>query len=304
MSTWQKWVEAGGVILADGATGTMLMAQGLPPGDAPIVWNVERPEQVQGLHRAYLEAGARLILSNTFSGNRFRLAKHHLQGRVVELNQAGIRLAREAVRQAGGEALVAGDIGPTGGLLAPLGGIGYTDAVAAFTEQASTLAAAGADLLWIETLSDLEEAQAAIEGARRAAPALPIVATMTFDTHGRTMMGVTPEQAVTALKEWGAAAVGANCGTGPAEVLEVIRKMKAAAPEAVLVAKPNAGAPELVDGRSVYRADSQAMVSYAVAAAEAGGRVIGACCGSTPEHLRAMAEALTAETGGKTVQDA
>jgi 5-methyltetrahydrofolate--homocysteine methyltransferase len=295
MSTWQKWVEAGGVVLADGATGTMLIAQGLPPGDPPIVWNVERPDQVQGLHQAYLEAGARLILSNTFSGNRFRLAKHHLQGRVVELNQVGVRLAREAVRQAGGEALVAGDIGPTGGLLAPLGDIGYADAVAAFTEQASTLAAAGADLLWIETLSDLEEVQAAIEGARRAAPALPIIATMTFDTRGRTMMGVTPEQAVTALKEWGAAAVGANCGTGPAEVLEVIRKMKAAAPEAVLVAKPNAGAPELVDGRSVYRADSQAMISYAVAAAEAGGRLIGACCGSTPDHLKAMAQALQAE---------
>jgi 5-methyltetrahydrofolate--homocysteine methyltransferase len=295
MSTWQKWVEAGGVVLADGATGTMLMAQGLPPGDPPIVWNVERPDQVRGLHRAYLEAGARLILSNTFSGNRFRLAQHHLQGRMVELNQVGVRLAREAVRQAGGEALVAGDIGPTGGLLAPLGDIGYAEAVAAFTEQASTLVAAGADLLWIETLSDLEEAQAAIEGARRAAPALPIVATMTFDTRGRTMMGVTPEQAVTALKEWGAAAVGANCGTGPAEVLEVIRKMKAAAPEAVLVAKPNAGAPELVDGRSVYRADSQVMVSYAVAAAEAGGRLIGACCGSTPDHLKAMAQALQAE---------
>ena len=295
MSTWQRWVEAGKVILADGATGTMLMAKGLPPGDAPIIWNAERPDQVRDLHRRYQEAGARLILSNTFSGNRFRLATHRLQGREVELNQAGIRLAREAVSQAGGEALVAGDIGPTGGLLAPLGEISYADAVAAFADQASALAAAGADLLWIETLSDLEEMRAAIEGARRAAPELSIVATMTFDTRGRTMMGVTPEQAVTALRGWGAAAVGANCGTGPAEVLEVIRKMKAAAPEAVLVAKPNAGVPELVDGRSVYRADSQAMASYALAAARVGARIIGACCGSTPDHLKAMAQALQAE---------
>jgi methionine synthase I (cobalamin-dependent) len=295
MSTWQEWVEVGSVILGDGAMGTMLIAQGLPPGDAPIAWNVERPDLIQAVHHAYLGAGARLILSNTFSGNRFRLAKHHLHGRMAELNEAGVRVARGAVRQADGDTLVAGDIGPTGGMLAPLGDMAYADAATAFAEQAGALAAAGADLLWIETLSDLEEAHAAIEGARRAAPDLPIVATMTFDTHGRTMMGVTPEQAVAALAGWGASAVGANCGTGPEEILGVIRKMKAAAPEAVLVAKPNAGVPELVEGQSIYRADAAAMAEYAVAAAGAGARLIGGCCGTTPEHLRAMAEALRAK---------
>jgi len=289
---WETLLASPGVILADGAMGTMLFAAGLQFGDPPESWNTLHPEHVQAVHQAYLEAGSRLILTNTFGGNRFRLALHGLEGQVEVLNRAAVAVARRAVEVSGREALVAGDIGPSGAILAPLGEMTFDEAAAGFAEQAQALAAAGVDLLWMETMSDLEEVRAAMEGARRAAPDLPLITTMTFDTHGRTMMGVTPEQAVQALSSWGAAAVGGNCGNGPEEILGVLEKMRAAAPEVVLVAKANAGLPELVNGRAVYRAGPEAMAEYARAAAAAGARIIGACCGSTPAHLKAMAAAL------------
>jgi 5-methyltetrahydrofolate--homocysteine methyltransferase len=295
MTTWQTLLGTTDLILADGAMGTMLFEAGLQFGDPPERWNLEHPDRVRTIHQSYLEAGARLLLTNTFGGNCFRLGMHSLQGRVPELNRAGARVAREAVQAAGGGALVAGDIGPSGRLLAPLGDMEFAEAVEGFAEQAAALAEAGVDLFWIETMSDLEEVHAAMEGVRRAAGDVPLITTMTFDTRGRTMMGVTPEEAAVALLGWGASAVGGNCGNGPDEIEAVVRKMHAVAPQAVLVAKANAGIPRLVKGRAVYGAGPAEMAEYAIIVAEAGARIVGACCGSTPAHLRAMAEALTKE---------
>lgn len=292
MGAWEELLARPGLILADGGMGTMLMELGLQFGASPELWNVEHPDRVRLVHRGYLQAGSRVILTNTFGCNRLRLGLHNLQERVVEFNTAAAKLVREEVGQAGGRAVVAGDIGPSGGILAPLGELEPAEATAAFAEQARGLIAGGVDVIWIETLSSLEEMRAAIDGVRQASADIPIVATMTFDTRGRTMMGVTPEQAVRELSAWGVSALGANCGNGPDEILSVIEKMRAAAPQAVLVAKANAGVPKLEKGRAVYGAGPEEMAVYAAAVADAGARVIGACCGSTPRHLEAMAAAL------------
>ena len=285
-------LDAGGPLLADGAMGTMLFANGLQFGDPPEVWNLTQPEVIRRIQRAYLEAGSQIIMTNTFGGNRLRLGLHGLSARVDELNRTAAILARAEVNAAGGTALVAGDIGPSGEIVAPLGTLDYDIAVDVFREQAASLVAGGVDLIWIETMSDLNEIKAAIEGVRRAAPGIALIATMTFDTRGHTMMGVTPEQAVEALVAWGADAVGGNCGNGPDEILPVIERMHAADPDAILVAKSNAGMPELVDMRAVYRAEPAMMADFGVRMEAAGARIIGACCGSTPEHLRAMGLAL------------
>jgi 5-methyltetrahydrofolate--homocysteine methyltransferase len=231
-------------------------------------------------------------MTNTFGGNRLRLGLHGLSARVDELNRTAAILARAEVNAAGGTALVAGDIGPSGEIVAPLGTLDYDIAVDVFREQAASLVAGGVDLIWIETMSDLNEIKAAIEGVRRAAPGIALIATMTFDTRGHTMMGVTPEQAVEALVAWGADAVGGNCGNGPDEILPVIERMHASDPDAILVAKSNAGMPELIDMRAVYRAEPAMMAEFGVRMEAAGARIIGACCGSTPDHLRAMGRAL------------
>jgi 5-methyltetrahydrofolate--homocysteine methyltransferase len=291
---WNDLLAQPGHILADGAMGTMLFEAGLQFGDPPEVWNVAHPDRVRAIQRAYLAAGSQILLTNTFGGNRFRLGMHNLQARVPELNRTAAILARAEVEAAGGRAVVAGDIGPSGEILAPVGTLEYADAVEGFAEQAEALIAGGADVIWIETMSALEEVQAAMEGARRASAEIPIITTMTFDTHGRTMMGVTPEQAVTALRGWGAAAIGGNCGNGPDELLTVVKKMAAVAPDVVLVAKSNAGVPQLVQGKAVYGATPQSMAACAVEMRAAGARIIGGCCGNTPEHMRAMAAALGA----------
>lgn len=283
-------------ILADGAMGTMLFASGLEHGGAPELWNVEQPERVAAVHQAYLRAGSRLLLTNTFGGSRFRLSLHRLEQRVAELNIAAVKLLREVIADSGVTALVAGDIGPSGGLLEPLGDMKYETAVDAFAEQASALIEGGVDVIWIETMAALEEVHAAIEGVRRVSAEVPIIATMTFDTHGRTMMGVTPEKAVATLSEYGASAIGGNCGNGPEEIIAVVEKMHKTAPEMILVAKANAGIPELVQGKPVYRASPERMAEYALEAYAAGARIIGACCGSTPAHIQAIASALASGT--------
>lgn len=279
--------------MADGAMGTMLFDAGLESGEAPERWNLEQPDRVRAVHAAYLSAGSQLLLTNTFGANRFRLTLHGLEDRVAELNRAGAETLQAAVAAAGRPALIAGDIGPSGSLLTPLGDLEFAEAVSGFAEQAGALTAAGVDLIWIETMSDLEEMRAALEGVRQVAPEMAVVTTMSFDTHGRTMMGVKPEDAVQALHSWGATAVGGNCGNGPEEVIQVVHKMRAASPETVLVAKGNAGMPELVKGRACYHATPESMADYLRRAVEAGAAVVGACCGSTPEHLRAMAAALS-----------
>jgi len=278
--------------------GTMLFEAGLQFGEPPERWNVDHPERVQAVHQAYLQAGSRILLTNTFGGNRWRLSLHKLEGRARELVEAGARNTRAAVEAAGGRALVAGDIGPSGSLLAPLGELEEAEAVTGFAEQAEALLAGGADVIWIETMSDLGEVAAAVRGVRQASSDVPILTTMTFDTHGRTMMGVTPEKAVQTLSQQGAAAVGGNCGNGPEEILGVLEKMRAASPQTILIAKANAGLPTLVNGRAVYAATPESMGEYARAAAERGARIVGACCGSTPAHLQAMATALAGRLAG------
>lgn len=291
MDKFQSLLEKSAVILADGAMGTMLFEAGLESGDSPQAWNITHAERVRAIHRAYLDAGSQLVLSNTFGGNRFRLARHNLESQVREYNQAGAALLRAEVDFAGGKALATGDIGPSGELLAPLGGLKYAEAVEAFAEQAGALLAGGVDLIWIETMSALQEIQAAMEGVRRISEDIPIVVTMTFEKHGRTMMGVSPEQAVRSLTAWGACAVGGNCGTGPEELLKAIRTMHSLAPEIPLIFKPNAGVPVLIDGKTTYNATPASMADYAHEAVRAGARVVGACCGSTPAHIRAMHDA-------------
>ena len=283
------------VLIADGAMGTSLFAEGLETGGSPEFWNLERPERVQAVHRSFVEAGSDLILTNSFGGNRYRLVLHGAEDRVAELNRAAARLAREVADAAGRPALVAGSMGPTGEIFAPIGALDHDAGAAAFAEQAAALAEGGCDLLWIETISGAEELAAAVAGA--ATTGLPIVTTMTFDTHGRTMMGLTPEAAL-ALRDALSVrpvAFGANCGIGPAQLIDsILGLMRAAAPDDVIVAKGNCGVPHYEDGRIHYDGTPEVMAAYACMARDAGARVIGGCCGTTAAHLRAMVAAVAA----------
>lgn len=283
--------QTGIPVILDGGMGTMLMAAGLLFGDPPELWNVdpEKRGRVAAVHRGYLEAGAQIILTNSFGGNPFRLKLHGLQDQTYALNRAAAELARA---EAGERACVAGSIGPSGELFEPMGALTYAAAVEGFAAQAAGLAAGGVDALWVETMSDLNEVRAAVEGARRAAPGLPIVATMTFDTRGFTMMGVSPAEAIGALAELGLAAIGGNCGNGPDEIEAVVYAMHQARPDLPIVAKSNAGMPEVVDGRTVYGGTPEVMALCARRLRAFGATGIGACCGSTPAHIAAMASAL------------
>lgn len=276
-------------VLGDGAMGTMLHLAGLTDG-APERWNVERPEVVSSIHRAYVEAGSDFVSTNTFGGTRNRLQLDGLADRAFELNEAGARLAREAA----GERLVAGSIGPTGELMEPLGTLTMDGARRSFADQARALKAGGADFALIETMSALEEVQAAIDGAREAG--LPTVVTMSFDTHFRTMMGVKPVSALETIAGWGVVVIGANCGNGPAEIERVMTEMSHAIPEGVvLMAKSNAGMPRWKDDRITYGGTPEVMADYARTMASLGVRIIGGCCGSTPEHIAAMRAAVPRE---------
>ncbi|HEY1478677.1 MAG TPA: homocysteine S-methyltransferase family protein [Gaiellales bacterium] len=280
--------------LADGAMGTMLFEYGLSFGEAPETWNMLHPELVRRVHRGYLEAGSQVVLTNTFGGNRSRLAMHGLEDRVPELNRTAAVLARSEVEQGGWNALVAGDIGPTGDIFEPLGTLSYDEAVEIFAEQAAALAGGGVDVFWVETLAAVEEGNAALEGIRRVAPDTPVIVTMTFDTHGRTMMGLTPEDACAELARNGARAVGGNCGNGSAEVIAVVERMRAVIPEGVaIVAKANAGIPVLAGDKAQYPGTPADSAEYALAAREAGANLIGGCCGTTFAHVAAMQAALS-----------
>jgi len=286
-------LSSGEVLIADGATGTMLQAAGLPAGTPGEAWVLARPAEIVRLHRAYLEAGSHLILTSTFGGTRARLKKAGLDSQVTEINRRAAELARQA---AGEDRYVGGDIGPTGEMLAPLGRLTYEAAVEMFAEQAAALAAGGVDCLYIETMSDLKEAQAAVQGARQAGD-LPVFCTFSFDTRGRTTMGLHPAQAAQAMAALGVVAVGANCGHAPEEVLEFLPQMRQAAPDLYLIAKPNAGLPRLVQRQVVYDATPQQMAELAIRYIELGARIIGACCGSSPAHIAAMAAALNKMKG-------
>jgi 5-methyltetrahydrofolate--homocysteine methyltransferase len=280
-------------LLADGATGTNMMAMGLPAGQPPDLWNLDRPENVSRLHASFLEAGSDIILTNTFGANRRRLMLDQSQDRTRELNEAGARLARAAADGAGRPVVVAGSMGPTGEMLVPHGSFTREQAVETFREQAEALAEGGVDVLWIETIFAFEELSAAVEAA--LGTGLGFASTMTFDTGGRTMMGDTPEEAaefIHALPE-PPIAYGANCGAGPAMLLDTLRGFARAVREGdVIIAKGNCGVPQLVDGAIVYSGDEATMARYARLARDAGARIVGGCCGTTPAHLAAIRAAL------------
>lgn len=281
------------VLIADGATGTMLQSAGLPTGVPGEAWVLDRPEQILALHRTYLQAGSQLILTTTFGGSRARLAKAGLDHQVEAINRRAAELARQA---AGDEAYVGGDIGPTGEMMQPLGKLTYETAVEFFAEQARALAAGGVDVIYIETMSDLNEARAAVQGAQQACD-LPVFCTFSFDTRGRTNMGVRPSQAAQTMAALGVAAVGANCGHAPEEVLEILPQMREAAPAVYLIAKPNAGIPRMVQRQVVYDATPERMAELARQYVELGARIVGACCGSSPAHISAIAAAIHGERG-------
>jgi methionine synthase I (cobalamin-dependent) len=277
-----------GVLIADGATGTNYQERGLEPGVAPEEWLFDSPERVIALHRAFVDAGSDLILTCTFGATGLRLADSPLAGRALEVNRVAAELAREA---AGGRALIAGSLGPTGQLCEPLGPLTVDDAARAYEEQAGALAEGGADLLVLETFFALEETLAAIEGVRRSSD-LPLVVSFSFDQGTHTMMGLSPTDAVNAVRELGLAAVGANCGRSLMDMDVVVDELLAAAGDIPVWVKPNAGIPRIVADAVVYDADPEMLAGRAQQYVGRGVRIVGGCCGSTPEHIEAIAQAI------------
>lgn len=286
-------------LLADGATGTNYFQMGLESGDAPEMWNFEHPERVRSLHRRFIEAGADIILTNTFGGNRHRLKLHNAQDQVREINIAAAKNARAEADAVDRPVYVGGSIGPTGEIMEPIGSMSHEEASNAFSEQAKALKEGGADVLWIETMSSEEELKAAVEGA--AIAGLPIVTTMSFDTNGRTMMGITPKAfgALTASLPVQPVAIGANCGVGASELVATVLGISEARPDAAVVAKGNCGVPQYVDGHIHYTGTPELMADYARIALDAGAKIIGGCCGTSPEHLAAMRKSLENYTRGE-----
>lgn len=280
-----------GPILADGAMGTMLQELGLTDGGAPELWNVERPDLVQKVHAGFIAEGAQIIETNTFGGTVARLKFHDIGNRVTELNRAGALIARELADR--GDVFVAGSIGPSGELIEPVGTLTMAEAEAMFAEQAAALADGGVDFFQIETMSHMNEVEAAVRGVRLVAPQIPIFVTMSFDTNYHTMMGVSPSDAVRTLAEWGVDVVGANCGTGPEEADVIMTDMALNRPDNLsLMVYCNAGLPEFIDGEIKYSATPDRMAEYAISMRNIGINIIGGCCGSTPEHIGAMHKAL------------
>jgi len=287
-----------GVLVADGAMGTALFELGLESGGCPELLNVERVDLIEKVHDGYLEAGADIILTNTFGGNRPRLALHGLEDRVAELNEAAVRIARRAVSNSGRKAVVAGSVGPTGELFQPIGDFDHDEGVAAFREQMDALEAAGVDVLWVETLSSWEELAAAIEAA--ADRQVPVVTTLSFDTNGHTMMGIPPGSFAEWWSDLDAAplALGANCGVGPSDVVQAAGSISAAAPGAVVVAKGNCGIPLFQDEALTYPSGPSEMADYAELAVRSGARIVGACCGSGFDHIAAIRATVDAGIDG------
>jgi 5-methyltetrahydrofolate--homocysteine methyltransferase len=286
-------------LLADGATGTTLFNMGLQSGDAPELWNVEHPDRIAALYRGVVEAGSDLFLTNSFGGTAARLKLHDAQGRVLELNRIAAEIGREVADAAGRTVVVAGSMGPTGEIMVPMGPLTRESAVEMFHEQAEGLKAGGADVLWVETISAPEEFEAAGEAARLAD--MPWCGTMSFDTAGRTMMGVTSADLAGLVERLPHAplAYGANCGVGASDLLRTVLGFRAAGSERPVIAKGNAGIPKYVDGHIHYDGTPELMSRYAVMARDAGAKIIGGCCGTQPEHLRAMRAALEATPPGE-----
>jgi 5-methyltetrahydrofolate--homocysteine methyltransferase len=280
-----------GTAVLDGGMGTLLQDRGLEDGGAGELWNVDHPEVVREAHEQYAAAGARVLTTNTFGGTRPRLDMHGLGDRVHELNAAAARIAREVADEHG--ALVAGGLGPTGELLVPLGTLTPEDAQELFEEQLRGLAEGGIDVVLIETMSDLGEAEAAVRAAQAVVPGVPIIATLSFDTNLRSMMGVRPGDAVTALAALGVDAAGANCGRGPEEMEQIAAGLADARPAGLLLAaQSNAGLPQVVGDHFEYDASPADLAEHARTLQKLGVDLIGACCGSTPEHIAAICDAV------------
>jgi len=281
-----------GVLLADGATGTNLFAAGLVAGEAPEVWNFEHPERIAEHHRRFVEAGADIILTNSFGGTRHRLKLHGLQDRVGEVNRRAAEIARAVADAAGRKVIVAGSVGPTGELLEPLGSLTFAGAVEAFAEQMRGLKEGGAEIAWIETMSAPDEMRAAAEAASLVG--LPYTLTASFDTAGRTMMGLAPADihGVAAGEPDAPLAVGANCGVGASDILVSALDMTAANPAARVIIKGNCGIPEYRGAEIYYSGTPELMADYARLAVDAGATIIGGCCGTSYGHLAAMRHAL------------
>lgn len=284
-------LRSGALLVADGATGTNLHAAGLPAGSPPEAWVFDAPGQIVALHRAFIEAGSDLILTCTFGGTRLRMHGAPHADRTVALNRAAAQLARRAAEAAGRPVLVAGSMGPTGQLLEPFGPLTPEAVRAAYAEQAAALAEGGVDLLVLETFFDLEEAEAALDGVRRASD-LPVVCSFSYDRRGRTMMGVSPARMAARFAGRGLAALGANCGASMDEMEAVVRELAAAGGGVPIWAKPNAGLP--VGDPPRYAVGPEAMAAGVLRLVEAGAQVVGGCCGTTPAHVRAIAAAVRA----------
>lgn len=297
-----------GVLLADGATGTTLFDMGLTSGDSPEFWNDEKPENIEALHQGFVDAGSDIILTNTFGGTRHRLKLHNAQDRVFELNEKGAQIARRIADAADRKIIVAGSVGPTGELLEPLGPLTVDEAMEAFVEQMEGLKAGGADVIWIETMSSEDEIAAAARAAIKVD--MPYVVTASFDTAGKTMMGLPPASLPGLFRERETQpfAVGANCGVGASDLLSSVLDMTAADPEAIVVAKANCGIPVIQGENVVYTGTPDLMYDYSIMAMDAGARIIGGCCGTSCNHLKYMRKAVDdhlAEGLGKrpTVED-
>ncbi len=275
-------------IIFDGATGTFLQEMGLPLRQAPESWVLDQPANVFAAAEAYVNAGSQIILTCTFGGTALRLLQAGLDARAYEINVRAAQLAKQA---ANGRALVAGSIGPLGQLPLMLGTLTYQEAVEQFADQARALSEGGVDLFSIESMSDISEIKAAIEGARRADDR-PIFASMSFDTNGKTLAGITPTLAARELMNAPVAAFGANCGHGPEDVTAVLQEMRRATRDAVLIAKPNAGIPEIRTGKAVYNVPPARFAMFAREWIRADARIIGGCCGTNPQYIAAIHDAL------------
>lgn len=281
-----------GILISDGAMGTMLQSKGLTDGGAPELWNVENPEAIEEVLEQYAAAGANLITTNTFGGTRGRLQMHGLEDRLYELNKAGAALARKVADRHPG-CFVMGDVGPSGELMEPMGSMTLESAKELFADQIKALVAGGVDAILIETMSDLQEVEAAVNAAKEVAPQLPLIVTFSFDTNLRTMMGVKPAVAVKTLAAEGVRIIGANCGRGVDEMRTIAKELVEARGEGTyIITQSNAGLPKLVGGDFIYDGTPDEMAKYAQDMKALGVNVIGSCCGSTPAHTSAMKAAI------------